>query len=231
MGYELDFSVVLSGRYFQMFLSGLVTTLVLFALGWILAFLLAIILTMIRAAPFRPLQAFVAAYVEYHRNVPLLVQLFVWYFGMPQLLPRSFNAFMNTYNAEMAFAVIAIGFFGAAYMSEDFRSGLRAIPASQREAARAIGFSFVASMRLILVPQALRLCLPAILNQTLHMFKATSLAGVIGVAELTFQARDIEDKSFRVFEAFGIVTIAYLIGSFTIMFAGAALARRYRLRT
>jgi polar amino acid transport system permease protein len=86
-------------------------------------------------------------------------------------------------------------------------------------------------MRLILVPQALRLCLPAILNQTLHMFKATSLAGVIGVAELTFQARDIEDKTFRVFEAFGIVTFAYLIGSFTIMFAGAALARRYRLRT
>ena len=231
MGYDLDFSVVLSGRYLDLFLTGLATTLVLFVLGWVLGFALALILTLLRAAPVKPLQWLVAAYVEYHRNVPLLVQLFVWYFGMPQLLPRSVNAYINSMNAELGFAVIAVAFFIAAYMSEDFRSGLRAVPKAQREAARAMGFSFLQSMRWILIPQAWRIALPALVNQTLHMFKGTSLAGIIGVAELTYMARMIEDETFRVFEAFGLITVTYLVCTFTLMFGGAALASRFRLRT
>lgn len=231
MGYDLDFSIVLSGRYLDLYLTGLKMTLLLFVLGWVIGFALALILTVIRAAPFKPLQWLVAAYVEYHRNVPLLVQLFVWYFGMPQLLPRSVNRYINSLNAELGFAVIAVACFVAAYMSEDFRSGLRAVPKAQREAARAMGFSFIQSMRWILIPQACRIVLPALVNQTLHMFKGTSLAGIIGVAELTYMARQIEDESFRVFEAFGLITVTYLAFSLAIMFGGAALASRYRLRT
>jgi len=173
----------------------------------------------------------VAAYVEYHRNVPLLVQLFVWYFGMPQLLPLSVNRFLNQHNAELGFAVIAVSCFMAAYMSEDFRSGLRAVPKAQREAARAMGFSFLQTMRWILIPQAWRIALPALVNQTLHMFKGTSLAGIIGVVELTDVARQIEDNTFRVFEAFGVVTAIYLICTLTLMLGGAALSRRFQLRT
>jgi polar amino acid transport system permease protein len=231
MGYELQFGVVLAGRYFEQLQNGLIATLQLFAICWVFAFGIAIVLTVVRALPFRPTQALIEGYVEYHRNVPLLVQLFVWYFGVPNLLPRSWNAAINAYNAEMAFAIIALSLFSAAYMSEDFRSGLRSIPNAQREAARAMGFTFVESMRWILLPQAWRICLPGLLNQTLQLFKATSLAGVIGVAELTYMARDIEDKTFRVFEAFGVVTVIYLAVSFSIMAAGAVLARRFRLRT
>lgn len=231
MGYEFDFSVVLSGRYFDLFLRGLAMTLTLFVLGWVIGFVLSLILTVMRAAPFPPLRWLVAIYVEYHRNVPLLVQLFVWYFGMPQLLPRSVNSYLNSLNPELGFAVIAVACFMAAYISEDFRSGLRAIPKAQREAARAMGFTFIQSMRWILIPQATRLAIPPLVNQTLHMFKGTSLAGIIGVSELTYMARQIEDETFRVFEAFGLVTITYLICSFTLMMAGAALASRYRLRT
>jgi len=231
MGYDLDFSVVLSGRYLEMLVDGLTTTLILFVSGWFLGLALALILTLLRAAPFKPLQWLVAAYVEYHRNVPLLVQLFVWYFGMPQLLPRSVNAFLNQNNAELGFAVIAVGCFMAAYMSEDFRSGLRAVPKEQREAARAMGFSFLETMRWILIPQAWRIALPALVNQTLHMFKGTSLAGIIGVTELTDIARQIEDSTFRVFEAFGVVTMIYLVCTFTLMLGGAALNRRFQLRT
>ena len=231
LGYDLQFGMVLTGRYLEQLQNGLVTTLQLFAICWVVAFALAVVLTLIRATPFRPVQALVEGYVEYHRNVPLLVQLFVWYFGVPNLLPRSWNMAINSYNAEMAFAVIALSLFSAAYMSEDFRSGLRSIPNAQREASRAMGFTFVESMRWVLLPQAWRICLPGLLNQTLQLFKATSLAGVIGVAELTYMARDIEDKTFRVFEAFGVVTVIYLAVSFTIMGAGALLAQRYRLRT
>jgi polar amino acid transport system permease protein len=231
MGYELKFGVVLSGRYLELLQKGLITTLELFIICWCCAIVLAVLLTLIRATPFKPLQYLVAGYVEYHRNVPLLVQLFVWYFGMPALLPRSVNVAINAYNAEMVFAIIALSFFSAAYMSEDFRSGLRSIPKAQTEAARGMGFGFVASMRWILLPQAWRISLPALLNQTLQLFKATSLAGVIGVAELTYQARDIEDKTFRVFEAFGVVTLIYLLISFAMMFASVVLARRFQLRT
>jgi polar amino acid transport system permease protein len=231
MGYEFDFSVVLSGRYLDLFLRGLAMTMTLFVLGWVIGFVLSLVLTVLRAAPFPPLRWLVAAYVEYHRNVPLLVQLFVWYFGMPQLLPRSVNSYLNSLNPELGFAVIALACFMAAYISEDFRSGLRAIPKAQREASRAMGFTFLQSMRWILIPQATRLAIPPLVNQTLHMFKGTSLAGIIGVSELTYTARQIEDETFRVFEAFGLVTITYLICSFALMMAGAALASRYRLRT
>ncbi|MCT8990256.1 amino acid ABC transporter permease [Chelativorans sp. SCAU2101] len=231
MGYDLDFSVVLSGRYLEMLLSGLATTMLLFVSGWFLGLAIALVLTLIRATPFKPLQWLVAAYVEYHRNVPLLVQLFVWYFGMPQLLPLSVNRFLNQHNAELGFAVIAVSCFMAAYMSEDFRSGLRAVPKAQREAARAMGFSFLQTMRWILIPQAWRIALPALVNQTLHMFKGTSLAGIIGVVELTDVARQIEDNTFRVFEAFGVVTAIYLICTLTLMLGGAALSRRFQLRT
>jgi polar amino acid transport system permease protein len=231
MGYEFDFSVVLSGRYLDLFLRGLAMTMTLFVLGCVIGFVLSLVLTVLRAAPFPPLRWLVAAYVEYHRNVPLLVQLFVWYFGMPQLLPRWVNAYLNSLNPELGFAVIAVACFMAAYISEDFRSGLRAIPKAQREASRAMGFTFLQSMRWILIPQATRLAIPPLVNQTLHMFKGTSLAGIIGVSELTYTARQIEDETFRVFEAFGLVTITYLICSFALMMAGAALASRYRLRT
>jgi polar amino acid transport system permease protein len=231
MGYDLDFGVVLEARYFDQFLTGLYTTFILFFLGWGIGFVLALILTLLRASPVRPLQWFVAAYVEYHRNVPLLVQLFVWYFGVPQLLPRWVNLYINSFNAELGFGVIAVAFFMAAYMSEDFRSGLRAIPMAQREAASAMGFSFLQTMRWVLIPQAWRNALPALVNQTLHMFKGTSLASLIGVTELTFMARQIEDQTFRVFEAFGLVTITYIACTFVIMFGGAALAARFRLRT
>src|SRR5689334_17484334 len=142
MGYDLQFGVVLTGRYLEQLQNGLLATLQLFAICWACAFVIAILLTLIRATPFRPVQALVEGYVEYHRNVPLLVQLFVWYFGVPNLLPRAWNVAINSYNAEMVFAIIALSLFSSAYMSEDFRSGLRSIPNAQREASRAMGFTF-----------------------------------------------------------------------------------------
>jgi polar amino acid transport system permease protein len=108
---------------------------------------------------------------------------------------------------------------------------LRAIPDAQRETARAMGFTFVQGMRWIILPQAWRLSLPPLVNQTLNLLKATSLAAAIGVAELSYAAREIENQSYRIFEAFSLVTFAYLAGTLSIMFFGAALARRFRLQT
>jgi polar amino acid transport system permease protein len=231
MGYQLDFSAVLDGHYLGLFLNGIVTTLFLFFLSWTVATVLGVTLAVLRATPWRPIQWLIAVFVEYHRNVPLIVQLLFWNFGIPQVLPEAVNKYINTHSPELTLAIIAIGLFGSAYISEDFRSGLRAIPDSQREAARAMGFTFVQGMRWIILPQAWRLSLPPLVNQTLNLLKATSLAAAIGVAELSYAAREIENQSYRVFEAFSIVTFAYLAGTLSIMLLGAALSRRFRLLT
>src|SRR5690606_19310845 len=116
------------------------------------------------------------------------------------------------------------------FISEELRSGLRAIPVTQMEAARAAGLGYVGAMRWVILPQAWRLALPAIIGQTLFLFKMTSLAAAIGAGELTYQARHIEHLTFRIFETFTVVTLLYLAGTFLLMGAGAWLAARFRLR-
>jgi polar amino acid transport system permease protein len=231
MGYELDYGVVLSGKYLAFFLDGVRNTLVLFALSWCAAVPLAVLLALLRATGGKAMERLVAAYVAYHRNVPALVQLFVWYFGIASLLPRGINDFINRNNGEMFFAVIALSLYAAAYMSEDLRAARNAIPKTQIEAGRSMGFSAMQTMRWVVLPQMWRIALPPIIGQTLLLFKGTSLAAIIGVGELSYQARQIESQSFRVFEAFSVVTLVYLIGSFALMFLGAWLGKRYRLRT
>ncbi|MBZ3694339.1 amino acid ABC transporter permease [Phyllobacterium calauticae] len=230
MGYHLDFGKVLQGEYLDLILQGIQTTMVLFVLSWIFGLVLAIILTVVRAVKFRPTQLLVAAFVEYHRNVPMLIQLFVWYFGFAVVLPDAVNEYLNDIGAEIGYAIVALALNKAAYMSEDFRSGMRSIHPAQMEAARSIGLTYLGAMRWVILPQAWRLALPALLGQTLILFKGTSLAAGIGVAELSYQARYIEEQSFRIFEAYGIATAIYMLISFAIMWLSAVLSDRFRLR-
>ncbi|QRM57067.1 amino acid ABC transporter permease [Sinorhizobium sp. BG8] len=230
MGYQLDFGKVLQGQYLDMILQGLEATMILFVVSWALGLVLAVVLTVIRATEFKPTNFMVAAFVEYHRNVPILIQLFVWYFGFAVILPDSVNDFLNDIGAEMGYAIVALALNKAAYMSEDFRSGLRSIHPAQMEAARSIGLTYLGAMRWVILPQAWRLALPALLGQTLILFKATSLGAAIGVAELSYQARYVEEQSFRIFEAYGITTVIYMVISFAIMWASSLLEKRFQLR-
>ena len=148
---------------------------------------------------------------------------------MPQLLPDGVNAYLNRHNSELTFAAIAFTLYAASYMSEEIRSGLNAIPAGQYEAARAMGLGYFGMMGWVIVPQAIRLSAVPLVGQALVLFKGTSVASAIGVGELTFQAREIESQTFLVFQAFSIVTLAYMVGSFSIMFFGAVLAKRVRV--
>ena len=225
-----DLLAVLSNPEFaRMLLHGARTTLVVAAGSWCLAMALALVLLTIRLAPSRIADRIVAAYVSYHRNVPTLVQLMLWYFGIASLLPEAVQYRLNDYGAEPIFAIIALGLCQAAYFSEDLRSGLRALPPGQSEAARALGHSFLGSMRYVLMPQAVRNALPALVNHSVSLFKNSSLAMAIGVAELTHAVKEVENQSFRTFETYLIATLAYLVVSLLIMAAGAELQRRARL--
>ncbi|MGA1831602.1 amino acid ABC transporter permease [Rhizobium wenxiniae] len=230
MGYQFDFGKVLQGEYLELILEGLQATMVVFVFSWIIGLVLAVVLTVIRAVEFKPTQFIVAAFVEYHRNVPMLIQLFVWYFGFAVVLPDAVNDYLNDLGAEIGYAIVALALNKAAYMSEDFRSGLRSIHPAQMEAARSIGLTYLGAMCWVILPQAWRLALPALLGQTLILFKGTSLAAAIGVAELSYQARYIEEQSFRIFEAYGIATAIYMLISFAIMWLSSILSKRYELR-
>lgn len=220
---------LLDASQYQLLLSGMGVTLQLFLVSWVMAFTIAVTLVVVRATNLAPCRWLVDAYVEYHRNVPLLVQVLFWYFGMPELLPEGFRLWLYQHNAEMSLAAIALALGSAAYIAEDIRSGLRAIPGTQFEAARALGASYLQCMRFVIVPQAVRISIPPLVGRALLLFKNTSVAMAIGVMELTYQAREIENETYRTFATFGAATIMYLLGSFLIMLIGSRIYARYRL--
>jgi polar amino acid transport system permease protein len=226
MGYSLNFGVVLTGGHLHWLLQGLVLTVELSVASWLLAMVIAIVLTLARNTGLPAAEWIVGAYVEVHQNIPLLVQVLFWYFAVPELLPEDLRVWLNERNSEFILAFFALSFCFAAYLSEALRSGLRAIPRTQYEAGRTLGFGYLRTMQYIVLPQAARVAIPPLVNYSLLLFKNTSIAMAIGVHELTYQARQIENDTFRTFEVFAVVTAIYLALSFLIMAAGALYERR-----
>ncbi|MCV2361295.1 amino acid ABC transporter permease [Paucibacter sp. TC2R-5] len=227
---QLDFQLLLHGQFYDWLLSGFLFSLQLTGLTLVLALPLATGVALLRLAPSRIAQALGFAYVEGIRSVPLLVHMLFWYFAAPEALPEGIKQWLYRGNVEATAAVIALTLYTAAYMGEDIRSGLRAVPRTQFEAARALGFSYLVSMRLVVLPQALRITVPPLISQTLNLWKHTSIATVIGVAELMYQAQRVETASFRGFETFALVTAAYLSVSLLITALAWAFQQRYPVR-
>lgn len=224
-------SMLLSGQYHEWLVSGFVMSLKLSALTFVISLPLAIVVALLRLAPFAPLRALGQVYVEAIRNVPLLAHMLFWYFGAPQLLPLAVRSWLYEHNYEAVSALIALVLYTVAYMAEDIRSGIRSIPKEQLEASRALGFSFLAAMRLVVLPQSLRITVPPLVSQTLNLWKNSSIAMVIGVAELMYQAQQVESATFRGFESFAFATLAYLTISMTITLFSAWYQRRYPVRS
>ena len=227
---SFDFSLLIAGPYHAMLVAGLVLTLQLAAVTLALALPLAMAVALLRLAPLAPLRWAGATFVEAIRNVPLLAHMLFWYFGAPELLPDSVKERLYAGNIEAFSAVAALTLYTAAFMAEDVRSGIRAIPAVQSEAGRALGLGFLATMRLVILPQALRVTVPPLISQTLNLWKNTSIATVIGVAELMYQAAKVESASFRSVEAFAFATASYLSVSLAITLAAALYHRRFPVR-
>src|SRR5439155_7329257 len=227
-GFDL-IAILLNPEFGKMLWHGVQMTLIIALASWLLAMSLAVVLLVVRLTPSRVAQRTVEGYVSYHRNVPTLVQLMLWYFGISSMLPGGLQGWLGEHNGEALFAVIGLGLCQAAYFSEDLRSGLRSVPPGQAEAARALGHSFIGAMRHVLMPQAVRNAVPALVNHSVSLFKNSSLAMAIGAAELTHAVKEVENLSFRAFESYLLATVMYLTISLFIMAAGAWLGRRNRL--
>ncbi|MEZ2221844.1 amino acid ABC transporter permease [Rhizobium sp. RCC_161_2] len=224
---KLDLSAILGNpEYVSMLLHGVEMTFVVAIGSWLLAMTLAMLLLGLRYAPGPIGNAVVTAYVSYHRNVPTLVQLMLWYFGIFALMPQPVTDWLNDHNAEATFAIIGLGLCQAAYFSEDLRSGLRSVSSGQMEAARALGHGYISAMRFVMIPQGIRNALPALINHSVSLFQNSSLAVAIGVAELTYAVKEVENLSFLTFETYLLATVLYLAFSLMIMIAGSYITRR-----
>lgn len=218
LSYQFDWSIILSGKYFEWLVSGLKVTLQLSAAGITLSFLLGLLVAVMRMSHIKPIRWGAIGFLEFTRNTPLLVQIFFWYFGSYKILPTAVNDWLNSTNFEFAAGLMALTIYTSAFIAEDIRSGVLSIPKEQMEAARSAGFSYLRSMQYIVLPQAVRITIPPLINQFLNLAKNSSLAMTIGVMELTYQARQVESYTFKGFEAFTAATVVYLVISILITF-------------
>ncbi len=225
-----DPSILQSGQYHDWLVQGLILSLQLTVASFVIALPFGAVLAVMRTSGFALARAVASTIIEAIRNVPLLAHLLFWYFAFPELLPEGAREFLYAHNPEAVCAVIALSLYSGVHMAEDIRSGIRAVPPSQLEAARSLGLGRFASVRLVLLPQAFRAATPPLLSQTVNLWKDTSVATVIGAAELMYQAARVETSSFRSLEAFSFATLAYLSVSLLISFAAWLFQRRYPVR-
>jgi polar amino acid transport system permease protein len=147
------------------------------------------------------------------------------------LLPQVINDYLATTNFEFTAAVIALTVYTSAFIAEDVRSGVRSIPKEQMEAARSFGFSYIRAMQYVILPQATRIIIYPLINQFLNLTKNSSLAMTIGVAELTYQARQVESYTFKGYEAFTAATLLYLAISLVISGVVSLCGKAMRIPT
>jgi len=229
MSYQFNWSILWTGQTGAWLIQGLITTLEISLGAWLLAVVLGIISGALRTVPFPPLRWLATFYVEFFRNVPLLVWMFFWYFGVPPLLPEPARDWLFDHGLEFCAGLFALGVYHGARFSEVIRAGIQSIPKTQFEAALSTGLTVGQSYRLIIIPIALRLIVPPATNETLNLLKNSSVALTIGVAELTFQTRQIETYTAKAFEALAAGTILYLLLCLTLAAIMTRVERRFAI--
>ena len=161
--------------------------------------------------------------------MPLLVWMFFWYFAVPPVLPEAAREWLFNHGAEFWAGTLALGVYHGARFSEVIRAGIQSIPKTQFEAGVSTGLSTAQVYRLIIIPVALRLIIPPATNESLNLLKNSSVALTIGVAELTFQTRQIETYTAKAFEALTAGTLIYLALCVTIALVMARVERRFAI--
>ena len=215
-----------TGTYLDMLLSGLVLTIETAICAWILALIFGSVVGVLRTLPSKAASWFGFCYVEFFRNMPLLVQLFLWFFVLPEILPQSWGLWLKQMpNAPFYTAAIGIGLFMSARVAEQLRAGIGSLPRGQKMAATALGLTTTQAYRYILLPLALRIIMPPLTSEFLNTIKNTSVAITIGLVELTAQARAMGEFSFQVFEAFTAATVLYLLVNIVVVIAMRLLER------
>lgn len=216
-----------TGNYLDMLLSGLLLTIETALCAWIIALAVGTVVGVFRTLPSKTASGIAFCYVEFFRNIPLLVQLFLWFFVLPEILPHAWGLWLKQMpNAPFYTASIGIGLFMSVRVAEQLRAGIGSLPRGQKLAATALGLTTVQVYRYVLLPIAFRVILPPLTSEFLSTIKNTSVAITIGLVELTGEARAMQEFSFQVFEAFTAATVLYLLVNIVVVIGMRLLERR-----
>lgn len=215
-----------SGTYAKTLLYGLNWTLATGLSSWVLALMIGAAVGTVRTLPIRWAVWMGNAYVELFRNIPLLVQMFLWFFVVPELLPREAGNWIKQLpNSSFWTAVVALSCFTSARVAEQVKAGILSLPRGQQAAGIALGLTLPQTYRKVLLPMAFRIILPPLTSEFLNNIKNSSVALTIGLMELTARARSMQEFSFQVFEAFTAATLIYLAVNAVVVFAMRGVER------
>jgi len=203
--------------WWRMLASGLLWTLATAACAWVVAFSIGSVIGVMRTLRRPWLIRFGNAYVELFRNVPLIVQFFIWYFVVPGLVPAVQDAVseMDPTLFQFITAVVCLGLFTAARIAEQVRAGINSLARGQRLAAYALGLRESQTYRHVLLPMAYRIIIPPLTSELMNLVKNTAVAYSIGLTELFFRTREMGEITFRYFEAFAAATVIYAAVAFS----------------
>ena len=235
---DLDFRVFLQpavgggGSYLSYLLLGLGWTLLLSVCSWVLAFVVGSLVGVLRTLRGTLLPRIGAFYVEIFRNVPLLVQLFIWYFVLPEIVPFFGTWFKQGLSPDLqqfVSATLCLGFFTAARVSEQVRSGIMSLGSGQYGAGLALGFDTAQVYTLILLPVAYRIIIPTLTSEFLNLIKNTAVASTIGLVELAQRSKNMGEYTSRLYESFIAVTVLYAIVNLVVMLISRNVEKATRL--
>jgi glutamate/aspartate transport system permease protein len=238
MAYHWNWTIFLSetpsgdSTYLGWLFTGLQWTVSLSLSAWVIALTVGSLFGVLRTVPNRWLAGLAAVYVETFRNVPLLVQLFLWYFVLPELLPREMgDAFKQTNPLTQQFvaAMLCLGLFTGARVCEQVRSGINSLPRGQKNAALALGLTLPQAYRHVMLPMAFRIVIPPLTSEFLNIFKNSAVATTIGLIELSRQAQQLVDYTAQPYEAFIAVTLLYVLINVTVMFLMRRVEKRVQV--
>jgi len=226
---QFDWSFIFSPEVLGAALRGLQTTLLIVLFSAVFSGVIGSAVALMNVSGRQWLTRIGRPYVMFFRNVPLLIQLFFWYFGISIVLPRSQYPFLYQGDYGVYIAIISISLVYGAFTAEVLRSGIEALPSTQMEAALALGLSRRRGFRLIVLPQLWPIVMPGLGNEMITIVKSSALATTVGVTELLWQAQEMEATTFRGFETMTIVTIVFLLLNGTVFTVFRTLERLVRM--
>ena len=221
-----------TGTYLQYLIVGLGWTLATALAAWIIALTVGALIGTLRTTPYPWVVRAGNLYVEIFRNIPLIVQMFLWFFVVPELLPQAAGDWIKQMAPPWGMyipAVLCLGVFTSVRIAEQVRAGINSLPRGQPMAGTALGLTLSQGYRYVILPQAFRIILPPLTSESMNIIKNSSVALTIGLLELTGRARAMQEFSFRVFEAFAAATVIYLLVNLIVVLAMRALERKVRV--
>ncbi|HEX5485630.1 MAG TPA: amino acid ABC transporter permease [Limnobacter sp.] len=221
LNWAVFFQPVVDGEpllWYQTLISGLYFTLALSIVAGIIAFVVGSLIGVFRTTSSKKLVFIGNAYVEIFRNIPLIVQFFLWYFVVPEFIPplKEWSIRQDPTLVQFVASVVCLGLFTASRVAEQVKSGIQSLSRGQRAAGYALGLTEFQTYRHVLLPMAYRIIVPPLTSEAMNLIKNSSVALTIGLTELTFQTKEMGENTFRFIEVYIVATVIYATVAMTV---------------